>query len=154
MGYPVAAYRTNGQTKRPSATGGGYQKPPAPANDNFRPPANDNWRPFPKPKPPAISPFGKAVPRGALEVARRSRPLAKLLTRGVPVLGTAMLIYDVGDFALRWTPGLLAVWFWEVVSDCGRTGFSYTAQSTPCGNIIGDAFSPGPYGRPMPIGGS
>ena len=53
---------------------------------------------------------------------------------------------------LCWMLGVLVVWFWEVVSDCGRSGYSYTAQSTPCGNIIGDAFSPGPYGRPMPIG--
>lgn len=153
MGYPVAAYRTNGNTERRTGGRGGYQKPPTPANDNVRlpKPANDNWRPFPKPKPPPVSPFGKRVPRGVLEVARRSRPIAKLLGRGVPVVGTAMLLYDVGNFAIRWTPNILAIWFWEVLRDCGRPGFSYTAQSVPCHLEVSDHLS-GPYGRPMPLG--
>lgn len=161
MGYPVAAYRTNGNTERRKPGGGrGFQERRRPGNPS-RPPAYTRpnqvpkpggWRPFPQPKPPSTSVFGKRVPKGVLTVARRSRPIAKLLTRGVPVVGTAMLLYDIGDFALRWTPGVLAVWFWEVVSSCGRMGYSYTAQSTTCSATIGDPYSPGPYGRPMPLG--
>lgn len=153
MGYPVAAYRTNGRTERTSGGRGGYQKPPTPANDNVRipKPANDNWRPFPKPKPPPVLPFGKKVPRGVLEVARRSRPIAKLLGRGVPVVGTAMLVYDIGNFAIRWTPNILAVWFWQVLRDCGIPGYAYAGMSLPCGTEAGDPQS-GPYGRPMPQG--
>lgn len=160
MGYPVAAYRTNGNTERRKPGGGrGFQERRRPGNPS-RPPAYTRpnqvpkpggWRPFPQPKPPSTAVFGKRIPKGVLTVARRSPGIARALGRGVPVVGTAMLLYDIANFAIRWTPNILAVWFWQVLRDCGIRGYSYAGMSLPCGNEAGDPQS-GPYGRPIPQG--
>lgn len=158
MGFPVAAYRTNGNTERRTGGRGGYQKPPTPANDNVRlpKPANDNWRPFPKPKPPIGRPFGRRLPPGALAVARRSTPLLKLATRGVPLVGTALLLYDLYELSQtfpRAMPGTYNMYGWTLTRDCGVPGRAYTGQLTNCGQVIGH-FQSGPYGIPPPKSGN
>ena len=149
MGYPVAAYRNVRPPQGPPSSSGGYQKPPPPANDNARvpKPANDNWRPFPKPKPP-IPPFGRKVPPGVAAIARRSPGIARFVTRGIPVFGTALLIYDLYRLVERWSPGIYAYFTWEVVRDCGRIGFAHTGQSTTCSVTIGS--HTGPNGKGVP----
>lgn len=149
MGYPVAAYRNVRPPEGPPSSSGGYQKPPPPANDNARvpKPANDNWRPFPKPKPP-IPPFGRKVPPGVAAIARRSPGIARFVTRGIPVFGTALLIYDLYRLVERWSPGIYAYFTWEVVKDCGRIGFAHTGQSTTCSVTIGSHTGPNGNGVP------
>lgn len=149
MGYPVAAYRNVRPPQGPPSSSGGYQKPPPPANDNARvpKPANDNWRPFPKPKPP-IPPFGRKVPPGVAAIARRSPGIARFVTRGIPVFGTALLIYDLYRLVERWSPGIYAYFTWEVVKDCGRIGFAHTGQSTICSVTIGSHTGPNGNGVP------
>lgn len=154
MGYPVAAYRTNGNTERRTGGRGGYQKPPTPANDNVRlpKPANDNWRPFPKPKPQTPRPFGRRLPPGALAVARRSAPLLKLATRGVPLIGTAFLIYDLYELTRtfpRAMPGRYNLYGWTKTQDCGINGSAWIGQSNNCGQVTG-ASGFGPYGGSPP----
>lgn len=152
MGFPVAAYRNNGNTKRASASSGGYQKPPRPANDNIPRPANDNWRPFPKPKPPVPRPFGRRLPPGVAAVVRRSLPLGKLLARGVPLLGTALLLYDLYELSRRFPrsiPGAFNLYGWTLVTDC-RPGAAYTGQlPTDCSQVVSKKV-PGPMGIPIP----
>lgn len=150
MGWP-AAHRSRGHTSRADRPAAGFQKPAAPANDNFRPPANDNWKPFHKPPPSPIAPFGKRLPPGAAAALRRSSPLLKLATRGVPVIGTALLLYDLYQLSREvFAGGPYNLEGWTLEEFC-TSGRSWTNQSGPCGVVAGAGSGTGPDGLPVPF---
>ena len=128
MGYPVS-YRERGgrELYQPGpAPGGGSQKPPAPANDNWPMPANDNQRPV------ELPPKYEGALNNASKALNLAKVAARVLNKRVPALQVASAAIDIirwiddqhdqnrAPGAIPWTKGSVRINGFTVSSQCGR----------------------------------